>query len=296
MCCLIRNRFGFVYSFSLRCCFFASGTTDDDYSSLPAYKINLDEGEQNVNGWLFFESNAFKWISVNGALTESINTIVMVKAISDVFDIWGSSFNDKMSVSLLPDGSGVVVDEPSISSFLYTDIDVIFAAAFDGYPDDMKEAVKDAHGCAVNAIMDDKRRKRMKYRLVFPRDKVGAKGYWNRGAKGLKLTPFPFTNEETLTKDMTGADHDAYFSKTLVFFLIPIDKEGRVLKVQDDDDVPIEKMFKNFSRMSVSKRRNRRNNPVPPAAATSTAGVANGTVGGGGGGVADMDDGDDDDF
>ena len=155
-------------------------------SNLPSYDLHL--GEENVNGTFAFLSSPFVFGD------EQIDAIVLVKQVSDFADV--RSETNPIVVSLLPDGSGVLVQEPSLPSFLKNEVHKFY----EDCDPEMSVAFRTSHIVSATALTNDPSKQKKKYTLRFPTGMTGKMGYMNQD-KGLELTGHvQLTNSSVETK------------------------------------------------------------------------------------------------
>ena len=182
-------------------------------SNLPSYDLSL--GEENVNGTFAFLSSPFVFGD------EQIEAIVLLKQVSDFADV--RSETNPIVVSLLPDGSGVLVQEPSLPSFLKND-------AYKFYEDlysEMSLAFRTSHIVSATALSNDPVKQTKKYILRFPTGMTGKMGYMNQ-EKGLEVTGHvQITNSSVQAKNKKKIQ----FSHVTIRFIIALNtEEPKLLK------------------------------------------------------------------
>ena len=100
--------------------------------------------------------------------------VVLIKQVSDIQDVRDPA--NPITVSLLPDGTGVIVEEPSLPHFMSHGIDELYEGC---ESIEMENALITNHSVCVTAIKQTPIRKKKKYKLMFP-DNIECKmGYMN---------------------------------------------------------------------------------------------------------------------
>ena len=134
---------------------------------VPEFELNLEKGENNVNGFFAFLSPAFVFDG------EQIEVVVLHKQVNDIEDVRNPS--NSIVVSLLPDGSGVVVEEPSVPSFMTWNGDELYDGCAN---EEMANTLRATHAVCMTSIESQGRQKK-KYILNFPDNVVCQMGYMN---------------------------------------------------------------------------------------------------------------------
>jgi hypothetical protein len=210
---------------------------------IPEFELNLDNGEQNVNGIFAYRSPQFEF--VNGTVNESIEAVVVHKQICDIYDLLGSSKTSKISASLLADGSGILIEEPSLPLFMIDKIDNLYANTFKD--EELTKALKQAHSYTATAVVQSVDRRTKKYILRFPDEIRCILGYMNP-SNGQKLMPFYNVTTEVLKTETTGSANNFEFTQVLATFVAAIENaERRVLKINNDDNSEIRDLFNRMS-------------------------------------------------
>ena len=136
--------------------------------AVPEFELNLEKGESNVNGFFAFLSPAFVFEG------EQIEVVVLHKQVNDIEDV--RNLGNSIVVSLLPDGSGVVVEEPSVPAFMTWKGDELY----DGCANqEMANTLRATHAVCMTSIESQQGRQKKKYILNFPDNVVCQMGYMN---------------------------------------------------------------------------------------------------------------------
>ena len=138
---------------------------------IPEYNLNLEKGESNVNGIFAYTSPSFVWDD------EQVEVLVLIKQVPDITDVRaGSAVPNGIAMSLLPDGSGVLVEEPAIPHFMAEKYDGLY----DGFQNvEIEYVMHTAHAVCMTAIKQSPARLKKKYILKFPDNVRCQMGYMN---------------------------------------------------------------------------------------------------------------------
>jgi hypothetical protein len=195
-------------------------------STMNTYELNLDQPEDNVGVWA--------QIAINLVHDDKLyNAVVIQKNFSDAADYQHA----RISASLLPDGSGVVVTEPKAANFMINDVEKMYSKK-DQETDPLFSKLYLAHAASANQIRNkpDRRSKETKY--LFPDGIRGRMGIFNK-ASGLKLKTFVRGSEGT-TLSVEDAKTRTKLSQLTVNFrciwFVAIDEEERLIKQENDGD------------------------------------------------------------
>jgi hypothetical protein len=198
--------------------------------SIPEYELNLTRPEQNVNRIFAYLTPQFVFEE------ECIEALVIQMHLNDVRDAQGA---DKVSASLLPDGRGVLIEEPSVSAFQYSEIKDLY----NGFKSPAMLAVmQNAHTYTTAAIKQTSSRRKKSYILRFPDELVCKMGYMNQ-PNGQKLQMVLNVVHTVMTASETGGVKDVSFSHGIVTCAIAIaTNEPRVLR-HDSDSKEVNELF-----------------------------------------------------
>lgn len=108
--------------------------------------------EKNVNGVFAFMSPSFPF--QNQKIVEEIQVIAIQKTMADLNDfIDDRAYGiNKLSITLLPEGDGILIEEPTIPKFIRGKV-LDIEKFYDGLPPDMAAACCRAHAIEVNNIL-----------------------------------------------------------------------------------------------------------------------------------------------
>jgi hypothetical protein len=201
-------------------------TTD----SIPEYQLNLNKPKQNVNRIFAYVTPQFVFEE------ECIEALVIQMHLNDVRDAAGS---DKISASLLNDGSGVLIEEPSVYAFQFSEIKDLY----NGFKSSaMCAAMQNAHTYTTAAIKQNSTRRKKSYILRFPDELRCKMGYMNQ-SNGQKLQMVLNVVHTVMKASETGRAKDASFSHGIVTCSIAIaTSEPRVLRL-DSDSKEVNELF-----------------------------------------------------
>ena len=141
--------------------------TEGSVLSVPEFDLNLEKRENNVNGFFAFVSPSFVFDD------EQIEVVVLQKQVNDIEDVRNPS--NSIVVSLLPDGSVVVVEEPSVPTFMTFKGHELYNGCAS---EEMANALRTTHGVCMTSIQTQNRQK-TKYVLNFPDKIICQMGYMN---------------------------------------------------------------------------------------------------------------------
>ena len=137
---------------------------------IPEFDLDLSNGETNgVFGIFAFVSPSF----VHG--DEQLEAVVIHKQISDVHDARDAS--NAITMRLLPDGTGVYVEETSMPFFMASQIKQLYAGGCES--SEMATAFETNHTICVNAMKKNQNCAKNKYVLKFSDDIVCKMGILN---------------------------------------------------------------------------------------------------------------------
>ena len=144
---------------------------DEDDDDVLEVKLNLTNGEKNnIFGIHAFISAPFIYGD------EEVEVVVIQKQVNDIDDVRDTA-NHPITMTLLEDGSGIDVVEPSMPSFMLAP-----NGGLDLYEDckeEMAKALLTKHMIQVAGIKNTPSRKTNKYRLKFPPNIRCKMGYMN---------------------------------------------------------------------------------------------------------------------
>lgn len=136
-------------------------------SDIPVFLLNLEQGESNANGVFAFKTASFVWEE------EQVEAVVLIKQVSDIAD---ARAPNKYTMSLLEDGTGVLVEEPSVPNFFIKQFDGLY----EGYTKEHSMfAMHTTHAVCMTALLAAPERQTRKYIMKFPNGIKWKKGYMN---------------------------------------------------------------------------------------------------------------------
>ena len=193
-------------------------------AGIPEYTLNLERGESNVNGIFAYISPSFVWEE------EQVEVVVLVQKVADITDIRNDPAS--FSMSLLPDGGGVLVEEPSVPHFMVDSYDDLYDMnkTDTKYPD-LEYACHTTHAVCMTAIQQNQKRQKNKYILKFPENVVCKMGYMNP-SNGRALRGKVTVATSTITnKSKDGAVEFKHV--TLRYMAVIKSKERKLLRKED---------------------------------------------------------------
>ena len=144
---------------------------------IPEFELDLSNSEKNgVFGFFGFVSPSF----VHG--DEQVEAVVLIKQISDIHDARDPS--NAITMRLLPDGTGVYVEETSMPFFMTSQIKQLYAGSCEST--EMATAFETNHTIIVNAMRKNQSRMKNKYVLKFSRNIVCKMGILNPKSGNLR--------------------------------------------------------------------------------------------------------------
>lgn len=221
----------------------------------PEFVLNLDMAEQNVTGFMAFYTSNHRF--EKGSHIELIDLITIHKQISDPYDFYGSDSLDGKSIkaSLLPDKTGILWEEPSISDFMVNQLNQIYATtstdsdAFGSLT--LSKNLRDTHLAHALKIKSDPKRMVRRFVLKFPEGILGRMGYYNNDeSMGNEVSIKPTPGIQVVPKEKAHTKTDAKFSVMMVTINIAVETiETRVLSlpVKNKKDASIEDLAKRMS-------------------------------------------------
>jgi hypothetical protein len=174
--------------------------------------------------------------------TQLIDALVIFKPIFDVRDAKGKN---KIRASMLPDGDGIVVTEPTLPTFMMEMTNEMHALEGE---DNGCVPTYQAHRVAVTDIKKSAGRQTKEVVLRFP-DGIRCKmEHFNGKKDGLKLS----NNLRILPGELGTGGADTTFA--YIFWKLPIDEKQRLLQEEaEDSDDDLDEALLRMSKMSVTK-------------------------------------------
>ena len=200
---------------------------------IPEYDLNLQNGEDNVNGIFAFVSPSFVFGN------EQVEVVVLHKQVHDIKDVRDAT--NPVTMSLLPDGTGILVEEPALPNFMASQID----ALYDGCESiDMENALQTNHAVCVTAIKQNSIRQKKKYILKFPGNLSCKMGYMN-ATSGHTLRGHVQVSKSVIKNK--GGIAIPFTHVTIRFMAVVNTSQQKLLKEEDDSTSNIEDLLAGMS-------------------------------------------------
>ena len=195
--------------------------------------MNLKNGEDNVNGIFAFLSPSFVFGN------EQVEVVVLHKQVHDINDVRDG--NNPITMSLLPDGSGILVEEPALPLFMATQVEFIY----DGCASiEMENALQTNHAVCVTAMKQNPIRQKKKYILKFPANLSCQMGYMN-STTGHTLCGHVQVSKSNI-KSKAGTSI-SFTHVTMRFMAVVKTSQRKLLKQEDDTTSNIEDLLAGMS-------------------------------------------------
>ena len=199
--------------------FFFSFTLDD--FSIPEFELNLENGEKNgIHGIFAFVSPSFVYGD------EQLEVVTIYKQVNDIYDVRDPSNSIKMN--LLPDGSGVLVEEPAMPYFMTSQIQGLYSNSCANA--EMEAALVTNHTILVNAMKKNPSRVKNKFVLHFSGNKRCKMGHMNPEIGSALRGHINVTRSSVINKN---GDQIPFTHVTIRFMAVVQTSERKLLK----DDV-----------------------------------------------------------
>ena len=200
---------------------------------IPEYDLNLVNGEDNVNGIFAFLSPSFVFGN------EQVEVVVLHKQVHDINDVRDAS--NPLVMSLLPDGSGILVEEPALPHFMASQIDNLY----DGCDsNEMESALQTNHAVCVTAMKQNPARHKKKYVLKFPSNLTCKMGYMN-ATTGHTLRGNIQVSKSSIKNKNGGSI--PFTHVTIRFMAVVKTTQRKLLREEDDTTSNIEDLLAGMS-------------------------------------------------
>ena len=190
---------------------------------IPEYSLNLGKGENNVNGIFAYTSPSFVWDE------EQVEVLGLIKQVPDIADVrTGANAPNGIAMSLLPDGSGVLVEEPAVPTFMVENFDGLY----DGFQNvDIEYAMHTTHAVCMTAIKQSPARMKKKYILKFPENLKCQTGYMNPSSG--RLLRGNVKVSKSLIGSNKGQNVVSFTHVTIRFVAVIKNPERKLLRAED---------------------------------------------------------------
>ena len=185
---------------------------------IPEFELNLENGEKNgIHGVFAFVSPAFVYGD------EQLEVVTIYKQVHDIYDVRDT--NNVVKMNLLPDGSGVLVEEPAMPYFMTAQIQGLYAGSCAN--SEMEAALVTNHMISVNGMKKSPSRLKNKYVLRFSGNKVCKMGHMNPEIGSALRGHVNVTRSSVVNKN---GDHIPFTHVTIRFMAVVQTSERKLLK------------------------------------------------------------------
>jgi len=203
------------------------------------YVFDLDRPENNANSIFAVRG---KDVVVDDISV--MDTITIYKPIFDPRD------RAKVEVSLLSDGSGIEMKEPTVPTFFFTQVEDMYELDSD---EERCASTILAHSVAATAIKNQVHRQSKRVVIEFPDGITCNKDFFNEAGDGLKLKKRFRMLEVELCKDAAGNPVTTHL--TFMYWKVAVDGEEKKLgpdKNKPDDDDDLKNALHRMSKMNMN--------------------------------------------
>ena len=162
--------------------------------------------------------------------------MVLLKQVADIVDIRNDPAS--FSMTLLPDGGGVLVQEPSVPNYMIDSFDDLYDMnKNDTKNPDLEYACHTNHAVCMTAIQQNQQRQKSRYILKFPENVVCKMGYMNpsngRALRGkVTVTTSTITNKKN--------DGSVEFKHVNIRYMAVIKSKERKLLRKEDTSINVD--------------------------------------------------------